>query len=81
MKRCPKCRLAFEVHILGDNRRCPDEIMRELLRLQETSDLCLDCLLEDWVAKIGAAKLKQRYSVPATAHGKHSQPYYRPGIL
>ncbi len=59
MKRCPACQLPFEERVLGYNRHYPDAVMQELFRRQEKSDLCLDCLLEEWAAELSEAQLRR----------------------
>lgn len=60
MKQCPNCQLPFEARKMDKGQHYPDVIMQELYRRQEKSDLCLDCLLEEWVAELGESILKQR---------------------
>jgi hypothetical protein len=58
MPRCPNCQVEFEKQISKD-RRYPDEIVQELTRRQENSNLCLDCLLDEWVAELGENVLRR----------------------
>ena len=82
MKECPKCKVAFSESNTDDKRRFHDEIMKELLKRQKTSDLCLDCLMEDWVAKLGEAQLKQRHRETAgPVDDRQQQTVQHPQIL
>jgi hypothetical protein len=60
MKTCPQCKSSFAAPVSDNIAAHDDEIMQELIERQKTSDLCLDCLLEEWVAETGKAQLRKR---------------------
>ena len=81
MKQCPNCELSFDKSSLEKPQHFPDEIMKELFRRQQDSDLCLDCLLEEWAAEIGEAQLKHSPAPAASADSRPKQATPLPRIL
>lgn len=80
MKECPGCKTFFSESDANDNGRFHDEIMKELLRRQKTSDLCLGCLMEEWATELGEAELQhphRTYAKPEDDRQQQTIPHPR----